>query len=157
MLTKEQQRLLKEAWAEQQVLRKTYKTKADAEHNGLTWKTIRDVRLDIYKQVLAELLDNIVAEMDKLVLQSEVKAARIFLDAWFKAVDEGKDGLTYANIALRRAGFTPQHEHRRLGTQRDREVREMEAQILAKIELEMTADEREQVSLSKAHDKRSSK
>ena len=61
LLTPEQQQELKDAWAIQQQLRKNHKPpKTDAEKNKLGWKTIREVRLDVYRNALA-CLDKCIA------------------------------------------------------------------------------------------------
>jgi len=50
LLTKEQQQALQDAWAKQQALRKKHRApKTDIEATKIGWKTIREVRLDIYR------------------------------------------------------------------------------------------------------------
>jgi hypothetical protein len=86
LLTKEQQQALKDVWTQQQLLRKIYKPpKSNEEANKIGWKTIREVRVEIYKQALQEAQDGVGDGMEKLLHQSEVKAARVFLDAYFNA------------------------------------------------------------------------
>ncbi len=146
LLTKEQQAQLKSAWSEQQAIRKHYKIKQKAEQDAVVWKTIREVRLEIYRQALAELNASLDIGMEELKHQREVKAARIFLDAYFKASDEGKDPMSAANIALRRNHFQPltSNTNSRSLNARDKEIREMEERLRAKHESEMTDEEREQ-------------
>ena len=87
LLTPEQQQELKDAWAIQPLLRKNHKPpKTDAEKNKLGWKTIREVRLDVYRNALACLDNNIVAEMKTLAKQSETKAAKVFMAGWREVV-----------------------------------------------------------------------
>ena len=106
LLNHSQQQALKDAWEQQQVLRKQYrqpKTKVEIEKLG--WKTIREVRLDIYRQALAEAKHNLVDGIKELQHKSEVRAARVFMDAFSKALDENKNAHSAGNIAMTRAGF----------------------------------------------------
>ena len=105
LLTKEQQQKLKDAWTVQQALRKIHKPpKSNEEAQKIGWKTIREVRLEIYKQALQEAEAGVGDGMEKLLHQSEVKASRIFLDAYFSAKD-GTNKWSAGNIALRRNSF----------------------------------------------------
>jgi len=118
------------------------------------WQTKRDIRLRLLRDTLNELNDNLLAELDKEQERKTIKAARIFLDAYFKAVDEQKNPWAEANAALQRNGF--RREDQRWGrgfTKRDIEVREMEEALLKRFEAEMTEEEREQLSMSKEYDK----
>jgi len=106
LLNHSQQQALKDAWEQQKVLRKQYrqpKTKVEIEKLG--WKTIREVRLDIYRQALAEAKHNLVDGIKELQHKSEVRAARVFMDAFSKALDENKNAHSAGNIAMTRAGF----------------------------------------------------
>ena len=106
LLTDTQQQALKAAWVKQQLLRKQHRQpKTTAEKEQLGWKTIREVRLDIYRQALAEAKHNLVDGIKELQHKSEVRAARVFMDAFSKAVDEGKNAHSAGNIAMTRAGF----------------------------------------------------
>ena len=134
LLTKEQQQQLKTAWAAQQALRKTHKTKAAADAGGLVWKTIREVRLDVYRQAFAEMQNELVDGMTALAEQSEIKAAKVFMDAWAAAEKDNRDGWVQGNIALRRAGFNRLDQRTsRLDSKRDAEVREMEDALRSKL------------------------
>ena len=89
-----------------EVLRKQHRQpKTTAEKAQLGWMTIREVRLDIYRQALAEAKSNLVDGIKELQHKSEVRAARVFMDAFSKAVDEGKNAHSAGNIAMTRAGF----------------------------------------------------
>lgn len=106
LLNDTQQQALKNAWTQQQLLRKQHRQpKTTAEIEKLGWKTIREVRLDIYRQALAEAKHNLVHGIKELQHKSEVRAARVFMDAFSKAVDEGKNAHIAGNIAMTRAGF----------------------------------------------------
>jgi len=106
LLTDTQQKALKAAWAQQQLLRKQHRQpKTKLEFERLGWKTIREVRLDIYRQALAEAKHNLVDGIKELQHKSEIRAARVFMDAFSKAVDDGKNAHSAGNIAMTRAGF----------------------------------------------------
>lgn len=72
------------------------------------------------------------------------------MDAYFKAVDEQRNPMTVANVALQRNGF------RRLGTQysrgvdaRDRDVREMEEGVVKRFRAAMTEEKIERLAMSR--------
>jgi hypothetical protein len=122
------------------------------------WKTKREIRLDLLRETLDELNDNAVEELEKEMYQREVKAARIYLDAFYKAKDEGKNAYSEANIALQQAGFprTDTLISRRMNA-RDKEIQEMEEALLKRFEAEMTDEEREQLAMSREFDKQAGK
>ena len=154
LLTPKQQQELKDAWAIQQQLRKKHKPpKTDTEKNKLGWKTIREVRLDVYRNALACLDNNIVAEMKTLAKQSETKAAKVFMAGWSKAIDNGKSGhgaISAGNIALSRAGFAVGNS---VATKRDRELWAMEDALLKQFENELSNEEKEQLEIIREHEK----
>lgn len=135
LLSNEWQQALKDALQAQKALKKSHKRpKTQAEKDALGWKEIREVRLEIYRQALGELKDDMHLHIRKLQQQREAKAARVFMDAWSQAGKDGKDSLAAkvaSNIALTRAGFgRPQS----MGlTRRDREVQQMEEDILKQL------------------------
>ena len=136
LLTKEQQQKLKDAWTVQQALRKIHKPpKSNEEAQKIGWKTIREVRLEIYKQALQEAQDGVDDGIEKLLHQSEVKASRIFLDAYFSAKD-GTNKWSAGN-----------------SNKRDREVNEMEDSLRERMEDDLSAEEKEQLELSREYDK----
>jgi hypothetical protein len=117
------------------------------------WRTLRELRLDFLRATLEKLsesaLDDILAEQR----DSEVRAARVYMAAWAEAYDEGKNAESAGNIALRRNGFRRLDRRDRYSeSPRDREVRLMEAELLARVEAAMTEEEREQLELSREHD-----
>ncbi len=121
------------------------------------WKTKREIRLDLLRTILDKLNDTLLDELEKEQFKREVKAARVFMDAFYKARDEGKNAYSEANIALQRAGF-PRTDYRSRGSsKRDREVREMEEALLKRFEAEMTEEEREQLAMSREFDKQAGK
>jgi hypothetical protein len=154
-LNEQQQKELKEALAQQQQLKKTHKRpKTQEEKDAIGWKEIREVRLEIYRQALEQLSANVVDDIRELQRQREAKAARVFMEAWSKAGKEGKVGssaISAGNIALTRAGFTPQG-HFGL-TKRDREIKAFEEEFLKQSENELSEEEKEQLDLLREHEK----
>jgi hypothetical protein len=154
LLNDEQRKALDDAWAVQQALRKTHKPpKTEEEKQRIGWKTIREVRIEIYKQALEQLQANVVDDIRELQKQREVKANRVFMDAWSDAVAQGKRGISAesaGNIALQRAGFSV---GRVVATKRDKEVWAMEDELKKRFEAEMTDEEREQHELIKESEK----
>jgi len=155
LLNEQQQKELKEALAQQQQLKKTHKRpKTQEEKDAIGWKEIREVRLEIYRQALEQLSANVVDDIRELQRQREAKAARVFMEAWSKAGKEGRVGssaISAGNIALTRAGFTPQG-HFGL-TKRDREIKAFEEEFLKQSENELSEEEKEQLDLLREHEK----
>jgi hypothetical protein len=136
LLNDKQQQALKTAWATQQALRKQYtQPKTPAEIQAIGWRTIREVRIDIYRQALTAAQNGLVDGFEQLQQQSEVKASRIFLDAYFKASAENKNTLSAANIALTRSGYNKVNAtSSKFVSKRDKLVNEMEEILLKKFE-----------------------
>jgi len=155
LLNEQLQKELKEALAQQQQLKKTHKRpKTQEEKDAIGWKEIREVRLEIYRQALEQLSANVVDDIRELQRQREARAARVFMEAWSKAGKEGKVGssaISAGNIALTRAGFTPQG-HFGL-TKRDREIKAFEEEFLKQSENELSEEEKEQLDLVREHEK----
>lgn len=157
LLNKEQQQALKTALAEQENLRNAKRPKTDEEKKELGWKTKKEIRLEIFKAALIEAYDGEEAAWDKKLRDAEVRAARIYMDGYIQATSEGKDiqaAKDFANNQLTRAGLRRQdRETVGFETKRDREVREMERQIMQKAEDELDDYEREQLELLRDYEK----
>lgn len=128
LLTDEQVKRLDAALAEQKLLRTKHRQpNTDEKKRAIGWKTIREVRIEIYNQAIAEMKDGMVEGMKELQNEREVKAARVFMDAFSRAKKEGKNAWSAGGIALTRNGF------RNAGgngwTKRDKEVRDLEEQL----------------------------
>jgi len=150
LLNAEQQKALEDAWEEQQALRKKHKPpKTEEEKKKIGWKDKREVRIDIYKQAYAQSQTNVVDDIRELQRQREVKAADVYLDAYFGA-KPGQDKDSAGNIAMTRAGFSPSHSR---VSERDKEVFELEEQLRKQFESELSDEEKEQLDLLKEHEK----
>jgi len=158
LLDDEQIERMEQAWSKQQALRKIHKPpKTSEEANKIGWKTIREVRIEIYKQAIEEAEGGLLDGIRKLKADSEVKAAKVFMDAWSGAVKDGKPSLSAqsaGNIALTRAGL---RQGEVIASKRDKEVWAMEDALRKQFESEMTKEEKEQLALLKEHEKASQK
>lgn len=149
LLSATQQKKLENAWTQQQALRKKHKPpKTEEEKRKIGWKDKREVRIDIYKQALAELEENFVDIHLKQLAKEQAKATRAYLKGYFGA-SERQDKDSAGKIEVQRAGFKPNYGQR---TSRDEEVREMEEALMKQFEAEMTDEEREQRELLKEHE-----
>jgi hypothetical protein len=137
---------IEDAWLIQQALRKQHKPpKTEEEKKKIGWKDKREVRIEIYKQALAELEEDIFDIHLKQLAKEQSKATKAYLKGYFGAT-ERQDKDSAGKIEVKRAGFTPNYGHR---TSRDDEVREMEEALIKRFEAEMTDEEREQRELLK--------
>jgi len=150
LLNATQQKALEDAWLIQQALRKQHKPpKTEEEKKKIGWKDKREVRIEIYKQALAELEENFVDIQLKQLAKEQAKATKAYLKGYFGAT-ERQDKDSAGKIEVKRAGFTPNYGRK---TSRDDEVREMEEALIKRFEAEMTDEEREQRELLKEHEK----
>jgi hypothetical protein len=150
LLDPAQIKLLNKAQAAQDALRKKHKRpKTEKEKQAIGWKTKIEVRIDFYKQAIAQEQGGMVEGIKKLQQERENKAARIFLDGYFKA-EAARDKWSAGNIALQRAGFDSGYVAL---NKRDKEIREMEEALLKRFESELSKDEKEQLELLREHEK----
>jgi hypothetical protein len=150
LLDEVQQQALKDALAHQQQLKKTHKRpKTQAEKDAIGWKDIREVRIEFYKTVLDDLKGSALDDIRELQRKRELKAAKIYLDAYFKAED-GTSRESTGNIALTRAGFNKANLRT---NKRDKEVWDIEEVLKKQIEAEMTKEKREQLELVREQEK----
>jgi hypothetical protein len=143
LLTDEQEQELKDMWTDEQANRK------NKSYSKEQWQDKRALRIKLIERVIKELDDNLLNEIEQLQYQREVKAARVFMDAYFEAADNNENKWSKANIALQRAGFLPVGRAVRSLSKRDIELRKMEENIRKRFEAEMTEEEREQLELLK--------
>lgn len=161
LLTAQQNEAMDAAWQEQQLLRKLKRVRTIEEQRTLGWKTKRDIQIEVVKRVLSEYEENELEELKNQLKDKEVRQSKIFLSEFFGARKEGREfwsAWSLANNELVRAGLpridgqVTQHL-----SKRDKEVREMEAQILERIRSEMTEEEREQDDLLRECEKKGNK
>ncbi len=155
VLDQQQQQALESELAAQQALKKLSRARTEEEKKAAGWKTIREVRIEVLKRALAQAATRELGAWKKKVHDSEVRGAKIYLEAFFEAKKAGKTtqaAYIWANNALTRAGLQ-RRDGRVVGDRsaRDKAVREMEEKILQRARSEMTADELEQLELLEEH------
>ena len=154
LLNEEQIEAMDAAWQEQQELRKIKRARTKEEERELGWKTKRDVYIEAYEKALIEADEDVGDAFEDRLYKSEVRAARIYLDTFFAARDDGKDthqAHLAANNELKRAHLAKVETIRM--NARDREVWAMEDAIRAEIRKNMTPAELEQLEILEEHEK----
>jgi hypothetical protein len=117
------------------------------------WKTIREVRIDCYRQALKLARENILEDLEKEQYKQQVRADKIFLDAYFGAKD-GQDKFSQGNIALMRKGIrkiNARGHYVDINT-RDKDSWQLEAELKKCFEMEMSEEEREQLELVREYE-----
>jgi hypothetical protein len=155
LLTDEQVAAMNAAWEAQQALRKQKRARTKDEEATLGWKSIREIQIEAYERAITEADAAMLATLEGLQDKAKVRQAKIYLDSYLKATKEGKTPDVARNLAnndLTRAGLK-RVDGQVVGHQskRDREVWEMEQQILGRIRSEMTPEELEQLELAEEH------
>lgn len=142
------------AWEEQQALRKVKRARTKEEEKELGWKTKREIYIEAYEKALIEANADVGDAYGERLEKAEVRAARIYLDTYFAARDEGKESYQAhlaANNELKRAHLAKVETERM--NARDKEIREMEEAIRAEIRKNMTPEELEQLEMLEEHEK----
>ncbi len=156
VLTEAQLAAIDTAWAKQQLLRKGKRARTEKEQRELGWRTKRDIRLEVLRQALELAEENTLAALHKAQHRAEVRQAKIYFDALQKSIDEGKprsQAKNWANNELTRAGLN-RLDGARVNSisQRNKEVRELDAKLKAEIKKNMTAAELEQQEILEEHE-----
>jgi hypothetical protein len=147
LLDKNQQQRLKDLWTDEQTKRK------DKSYKKQTWQSKKDVRIKVISEAIDKLSKSALDDFKQLVQKREQHGAKVFMEAWSEALKEGKgkfSAISAGNIAMTRAGFKLSKS---IGNNRDKEVADMEAQLLKQFESELDEDEKEQRKLLKEHEK----
>lgn len=153
LLTDEQVEAMNAAWVEQQELRKSKRAKTKEEEKALGWRSKREIHIEAYERALAEASAGLGDAFDDRLGRRESLAAKIYLDAYFAAEDEGKDRYQAhlaANNKLKQAHLAEVDAERI--SARDRDVRAMEDALRAQIRKTLTVQELEQQELLEEHD-----
>ena len=157
LLTEQQVIAMDAAWAEQQQLRKKKRARTKEEEIALGWKSKREIQIAAYERAVDEADSGMIDTIEQLQRKDTVRQARIYMDSYSKAMKEGKTNEIAKNLAnndLTRAGLN-RVDGQKVWHQskRDREIWEMEQQILGRIRGEMTQEELEQVEILEEHEK----
>jgi hypothetical protein len=158
LLTPEQIAAMDAAWAEQQTLRKVATGKNEEEKQALGCKSKRDIHIEAYKQAISKSNTIILDELRQMQDQAEIRQAKIYFAAKGKALDQDQtpeQARSMANNALTRAGLARLDGARTATTltMRDRELRKIEADLVADLRRQMTAEELEQLEIWEEHEK----
>ncbi len=154
LLNDEQKAAMDAAWQHQQALRKVKRARTKEEEKELGWKTKREIHIEAYENAVKEAEEDVGDAFEDRLRKAGVRAAKIYLDTFFKARDEGKE--TYqahlaANNELKRAHLERVENERT--NARDKEVWAMEDAIRAEIRKNMTPEELEQLEMLEEHEK----
>jgi hypothetical protein len=142
---------LEQAQLTQDELRKTHKRpKTEEDKQAIGWKTKLELRIEVYKQAIADADDGMLDGIRKLQKNRELKAAKIFMKAFSEAGAQGKDGTIAGNIALAQNGF---RQSAPIVTKRDKELFAMEETIRKHFEAKLTDEEKEQLEILREHEK----
>jgi hypothetical protein len=154
LLNDEQKAAMDAAWQHQQALRKVKRARTKEEEKELGWKTKREIHIEAYENAVKEAEEDVGDAFEDRLRKAEVRAAKIYLDTFFKARDEGKE--TYqahlaANNELKRAHLERVENERT--NARDKEVWAMEDAIRAEIRKNMTPEQLEQLEILEEHER----
>jgi len=151
LLSVEQQQQLVDALAAQVELKKNRRARTDAEKQALGWKSIREVRLDVLRSALNAANDDLLSDYQRRLREKEVRQAKIYLGEYSDARKADKSVFAAqgaANNALTRAALRRvDGQAVRSLNKRDKEVFEMEEELIRRIRSEMTAEELEQLDM----------
>lgn len=106
LLTDTQQQQLEAALENQSKIRALKPAKSKEQKKASGWKTKRELRIEAFKQALAELEGNELEALQKLLLKKEARRSRVYLDAFVKERSKGvsrNQAESRANDALTRA------------------------------------------------------
>jgi len=144
LLSDEQYEDYEQMLKEQERIKITHRTKARAEADGLNWMSKREIRIEIYKTAIKYAVLTIDEALAEEQYERDVRETRIYMDAWSKAKDEGKNAESKAQIAITRAGFGKKWLRKNDGLdKRNAEVNAMEDALRERFRKTMTADELE--------------
>jgi len=154
LLNDEQKAAMDAAWQHQQALRKVKRARTKEVEKELGWKTKREIHIEAYEKAVKEAEEDVGDAFEDRLRKAEVRAAKIYLDTFFKARDEGKE--TYqahlaANNELKRAHLERVENERT--NARDKEVWAMEDAIRAEIRKNMTPEQLEQLEILEEHER----
>ena len=155
VLNGQQQQELESELAAQQALKRQGRARTEEEKQAFGWKTIREVRIEVLKRALAQAETSELDALRKKQRDTEVRRARIYMQAFCEAMKAGKvvdTAHAWANNELTRAGLI-RMDGRVVGDRnaRDKAVRELEERLLQKARSEMPAYELEQLELLQEH------
>ena len=154
LLNDEQKTAMDAAWQHQQALRKVKRARTKEEERELGWKTKREIHIEAYENAVKEAEEDVGDAFEDRLRKAEVRAAKIYLDTFFAARDEGKEthqAHLAANNELKRAHLERVENERT--NARDKEVWAMEDAMRAEIRKKMTPEQLEQLEIVEEHER----
>ena len=154
LLNDEQKAAMDAAWQHQQALRKVKRARTKEEERELGWKTKREIHIEAYENAVKEAEEDVGDAFEDRLRKAEVRAAKIYLDTFFAARDEGKEthqAHLAANNELKRAHLERVENERT--NARDKEVWAMEDAMRAEIRKKMTPEQLEQLEIVEEHER----
>ena len=155
LLNDEQIIAMEAAWIEQQALRKGKQARNKEQEKELGWKSKRDIYIDAYENAFKACEVNLLNAYKKKLKNAEIKAAKIYLDAFFAAKADDKDywqADSAGKNALSRSGFTTEFAGAKLEAKLQENVR-IEKQLEDLLKAKMTPEELEQYELQQEHER----
>jgi len=153
LLNDEQLAEMNAEWAKQQKLRLQKRPRTKADEKELGWMSKREVHIKAYEAALSFTEDGLLESLLIRQKNTEIRAARIYLDEFFVAKDEGKSSYQ-ANLAaqneLKRAHLA-EVENERI-SDRDKKLTALEETLKAQIRKKMTPSELEQMQLNEEYE-----
>ena len=133
VLTQPQWQAIEDAWKYQQQLREQEQARSEQEQKALGWKTKREIRLEVLREALEVAKAGVAQAWRQKQDNAAVRQMKTYFKAFAKARALGKDvqmARNEANNALTRKGLRRfDGAVVRSQSQRDKEVRELEARI----------------------------
>lgn len=143
LLNTDQIKLLEKNWLDQKKLRKIQITpKTEKTKKSIGWKTIREVRVEIYKKALEEAENGLLDSYEKRLKELDIKRAKIYLQTYFSEIKKGNDK---ARATARANNKLTTHGLRRIDNlnikkytlnKRDKEIKEMESILKKRFKIE---------------------
>ena len=137
LLNEEQIKAIDDAKKYQQQLRKLVKVRTKEKQQLVGYKAIRDIYIEVYEQAILDI--DVVAAFDKKIRAAELRQAKIFMDSYTTAMNNGKtssEAKAIANNDLTRAKLARiDGQAVRRKNKRDIEIAEMEERIKNKLSI----------------------
>ena len=155
LLNDEQITAMEAAWNAQQALRKGKQARNKEQEKELGWRSKREVYIEAYEQAFHECNSNLLSAYKKKLKDAEVRAAKIYSDAFFSAKADDKDywqADSAGKNALSRSGIETDFAGAKLNAKLQENIR-IEKQLEFMIESKMTPDELEQYELLQEHER----
>jgi hypothetical protein len=125
--------------------------KTEIKQGKVAKKPVHAIQTDFIEKIVIAMTNDLENIATRMVYASELRGARIYMDAYCQAFDQGKNPTAEANAALTRAGFPRQDRQnfRNPISKRDQEIQKMEDDLRKMLESRLSDAEREQLLLDR--------